>query len=334
MLTHSALVRELGLLTSTEPRRTPAWEALPRLPDRDERHAWDVWGRDDEIGTVNLIGPEQRLAAIRTVRTGEMISLNLPLDEPDPGLFSERSKYDHVVEVTEVGRDEHLDGFFPQGSSQWDGLRHIHAGRHGYYGGRTDEVLDSTDVLGIDRWSRHGIGGRGVLLDVARHLLDTGRDMAPDEPFEITVDLLEETAAAHDVRLKSGDLLLVRTGWTEWYSDLDLDRRHRMRGTVGSGFACPGLESTRSMAAWLWDQEVAAVAVDNPGVEVFPIDRDKGFLHRRLIALQGMPLGELWDLARLSAACEERGSREFLLFSGVMPLRRGVGSPANAHALL
>ena len=88
------------------------------------------------------------------------------------------------------------------------------------------------------------------------------------------------------------------------------------------------------MAGYLWDHEFAAVAMDNVGVEVFPVDRAKGFLHRRLIALQGMPLGELWHLRRLAEACAERGSHEFLLVSGVLPLPRGVGSPANAHAVL
>jgi len=57
-------------------------------------------------------------------------------------------------------------------------------------------------------------------------------------------------------------------------------------------------------------------------------------LHRRLIALQGMPLDELWHLRRLAEACAERGSHEFLLVSGILPLPRGVGSPANAHAVL
>lgn len=74
--------------------------------------------------------------------------------------------------------------------------------------------------------------------------------------------------------------------------------------------------------------------MDNVGVEVFPVNRTKGFLHRRLIALQGMPLGELWLLDRLARACAERGSYEFFLVSGVLPLPRGVGSPANAHAIL
>jgi hypothetical protein len=70
------------------------------------------------------------------------------------------------------------------------------------------------------------------------------------------------------------------------------------------------------------------------GVEVFPVDRAKGFLHRRLIPLQGMALGELWLLDELSRACAEEGRYEFLLVAAPLHLPRGVGSPANAYALL
>jgi hypothetical protein len=315
-------------------RRTPPFTQLPTLSDRDERHAWDVWGRDDEVGTLNLIGPPQRLAAAQLVRVGEMIPLTLPLDEPDPGLFEERTRYRHVIEDTGAGQDDRLDNLYLQFSSQWEGLRHIRAGRHGYWGGRQGSDLASSDVLGIDRWAEHGFGGRGVLVDVAAHLAATGEPMPPDAPFEITGELLDEVAAAQGLTFASGDILVVRTGWMEWYLELPTAVRAALRGTVGSGFACPGLESSQRTAAYLWDHEFAAVAVDNPGVEVFPVDREKGFLHRRLIALQGMALGELWSLRRLADACAARGAYDFLLVSGVLNLRRGVGSPANAYALV
>jgi kynurenine formamidase len=324
-------------MTTTEAittRRTPAFAELPALPDRDERHAWDVWGREDELGTLNLIGPAERIAAAALVRTGRTVSLNLPLDEPNPGLFPGRPTYTHVVEDLHGGHDDRLDGFFPQGSSQWDGLRHIRAGQHGYWGGRQEADLVETDVLGIDRWARAGVVGRGVLVDVAAHLERQGTPLVPDSAFAITPDLLEEVAAAQGTAFRSGDVLIVRTGWTQWYRALPQERRAALLGTVGSGFACPGLDGAQATAAWLWDREIAAVACDNVGVEVFPVDRAKGFLHRRLIPLQGMLLGELWLLDELSQVCAEAGRHEFLFFAGLLDLPRGVGSPANAYALL
>ena len=36
---------------------------------------WGRWGPDDQLGTLNFITPEMRLAAIRSVRTGRTVSL-------------------------------------------------------------------------------------------------------------------------------------------------------------------------------------------------------------------------------------------------------------------
>lgn len=33
---------------------------------------WGRWGEDDEIGTQNLIGPDQRKEAVKTVKTGRV----------------------------------------------------------------------------------------------------------------------------------------------------------------------------------------------------------------------------------------------------------------------
>ena len=36
---------------------------------------WDRWGPDDELGTLNFITPEKRVAAAREVRSGRTVSL-------------------------------------------------------------------------------------------------------------------------------------------------------------------------------------------------------------------------------------------------------------------
>ncbi|WP_448624412.1 cyclase family protein [Geodermatophilus sp. URMC 64] len=315
-------------------RRTPLFKELPFLPDSTERHAWDVWGRDDEIGSLNLVGREQVAHACGLVRDGRVVSLTLPLNEPDPGLFPDRHPYEHTVDVDRGGRDDKVDNFYLQFSSQWDGLRHVRFRQYGYWGGRQDTDLDAGDDLGIDRWSDHGLMGRGVLIDVARHMADRGTPLVMTEGFEITGDLISEIAAAEQVEFRSGDFLVLRTGWTEWYRTRPAEERAAMRGSVGHGFACPGLESSQDTAAFLWDHEFASVAGDNVAVERLPVDREKGFLHRRIIPLQGMALGEFWHLEELSAVCAETGRYDFLLVSAALKVPRGVGSPANAYAIV
>lgn len=315
-------------------RRTPPFTELPFLPNSTERHAWDVWGRDDEIGALNLVRAEQVSHACHLVRSGRVVSLTLPLNEPDPGLFPDRHPFEHTVEITRGGRDDKVDNLYLQFSSQWDGLRHVRFRQYGYWGGREETDLDAGDVLGIDRWSDRGLIGRGVLIDVARHLADRGAPLVMTEGFEITGELITEIARAQNVEFRSGDFLVLRTGWTEWYRNRPAEERAAMRGSVGRGFACPGLESSQDTAAFLWDHEFASVASDNVAVERLPVDREKGFLHRRIIPLQGMALGEFWHLEELSTMCTEVGHYDFLLVSAALKVPRGVGSPANAYAII
>jgi hypothetical protein len=56
-------------------------------------------------------------------------------------------------------------------------------------------------------------------------------------------------------------------------------------------------------------------------------------MHRPLIALLGLLLGECWKLDELAAACAADGKYEFLLTAKPLNLIGGVGSPANALAV-
>ena len=313
---------------------TPKFSDLPVLAGTEERHAWDVWGRNDNLGSLNRIGPEQIRAASRLVRTGRVIPLTLPLNEPSPSVFPFRESYEHTVERTRNGRDDKVDNLYLQFSSQWDGLRHVRFREHGYWGGRTEEDLDRTDDLGIDKWSRRGPMGRGVLIDVARYQSDQGAPLAADARFEITGELIDRIAAVQGVQFRPGDLMVLRTGWVEWYLSLPAEERDHLRGTVGHGLACAGLDSSRSTAEFLWNHGIVAVAADNLACEALPVDRDKGFLHRRLIPLLGMAIGELWHLPELSAHSAETGHYDFMLVSAALRIPRGVGTPANAFAIV
>ena len=45
---------------------------------------WGRWGPDDQIGTQNLIGPDQRIRAAGLVQSGKVFSLALPIDADGP----------------------------------------------------------------------------------------------------------------------------------------------------------------------------------------------------------------------------------------------------------
>ncbi len=102
----------------------------------------------------------------------------------------------------------------------------------------------------------------------------------------------------------------------------------------------PGLGPGAAIAEWLWDHGVAALAVDNPGVEPFPVTVAlpagggiNDSLHTRVLAMLGIPLGEFFDLDRLAATCEAQQRYEFLFTSAPLGIPGGIGSPPNALAL-
>ena len=215
-------------------------------------------------------------------------------------------------------------------------VRHIRFREFGYYGARQDEDLDGKGELGIEHWARHGIIGRGVLLDAAGYLEREGTPLDATKKFSMDGAFLERVAQAERLTLEPGDIVLLRTGWLTWYKSLDEAEREALRGTLHpgeGGMASLGLDASQDTAAWVWDHQIAAMAADNVALEAFPVDATIGFQHRRLIALQGMPIGEMWDLDELAHACARDGVYEFLLVSAPLYLPGGVGSPPNAYAI-
>ena len=162
----------------------PQYHELPLFEGKDERYAWDVWGPGDNLGTVNLLTPEVIREAAQLVKRGASFGLDLPLDlprrEPVPEGGTGRGPYVHKPTRHRGGGDDSLDNFYLQGSSQWDGLRHIRFREHGYYQGIQDEDLDATERIGMNYWGERGISGRGVLIDLPRYLgADFKMDRSP-----------------------------------------------------------------------------------------------------------------------------------------------------------
>jgi kynurenine formamidase len=304
----------------------PTYAELLARTDAPPGTSWGLFGARDELGTLNLLTPERARASAALVRTGQVFSLNWNVELPDPSPFR-KPPIRHQVGIGSVGRDDWMDRFYLQGSSQWDGLRHIAHPRHGFYNGVPAERVDdpSSDTLGIHLVARRGIVGRGVLLDVARHVR-----FGADEEFAITADLLDEVASSQGVAIEPGDVVLVRTGWTGWYAGLSQEERN----AVGMTRPQPGLAPVERTAEWLWDRQVAAVAADNLALETMPLHFEEGrCLHFWLIPCLGMPIGELWWLDDLATACAADGRWAFQLVSAPLNVRGGVGSPPNALAI-
>ena len=64
-----------------------------------------------------------------------------------------------------------------------------------------------------------------------------------------------------------------------------------------------------------------------------PTDGHTGLMHRAMIPLLGLAVGELWWLDDLAAACARDGRYESLVVASPLNLVGGVGTPANATAI-
>ena len=307
----------------------PDFDALPEIPGLGLRHAWEVFGADDVLGSINLVTDERVEAAARLIRSGRRISLDLPLNLPNPPLFG-REPFEHVVfPLNRNEMDDRVDNFHLQGSTQWDGLNHVRCREHGYWGGRTQDPTDGPNGLGVHHFTAHGIAGRGVLVDVAAWLGRQG-DYAPLDAQKITVDDLEATLQWQGVELQTGDVLCIRTGWSEGYLQLDAEAR----ATYAESPVFAGLAGSEDMARFLWNAHPAAVCCDNPAIEVVPGDPSEGSLHRRILPTLGMALGEMFDFETLAEECRDAGRWTFFFVAAPLNIPDALGSPGNAMAIL
>lgn len=287
------------------------------------RCAWAEFGPDDQRGTVNRLTDEIVAAAVAEVRTGQRVNISLPLTEPNPSFF-DRKPYRHTIMPMSIPflQDDVLDQFYPQCSTQWDGLRHRGDPRIGYYGGVSAQDAGSLDgKLGIGVWADTGLTGRGVLADI--DLPD------PADRHPLTPDEIERALARQGTHPRPGDILLVRTGYLGRFLAASPDERVRLRDSD----TCAGLDASEAMAAYLWDTGFAAVAVDNPTGEVSPRDPSVPSLHTLLIPMLGFALGEFFDLDELARVSAADGRYSCLVVSVPLNLPAGVGSPANAIAI-
>lgn len=132
----------------------------------------------------------------------------------------------------------------------------------------------------LDHWHRRGgIVARGVLIDYkdwyetqAAAEGKTGEDAVchPFDEHRITVADIERIARDQGVEFKPGDILIIRTGFTEIVENpqpLDLAKLST------PNFA--GMHGNLESVKWLWNRHFAAVAGDTIAFEaLMPVNED------------------------------------------------------------
>jgi hypothetical protein len=318
----------------------PPYAQLKRPDDTGLPLSWGTWGADDQLGTLNHITPQTVAAAAREIQRGERFNLDLPLHEPygviRPDAHRRRrapaqTLYTGSLPPHLLVRDDKLDDFFLQCSSQWDGLTHMGDARHGFYNGVQEHQVTQREGTrnGIEHLARFGVAGRAVLADLVRHFAALGRPWHP---------LAEQTASAEDlaaclqrqgVTLQPGDILLVRMGWV---AALHAARTEDARDALLRDWKFSGLSGEEDLWRFVWDRRVAALATDTVTVELWPIRPGRPSLHLAIARL-GLTIGEMFDLEALAEDCARDGRYTCFFTSKPLNVRGGVGSPPNAMAI-
>ena len=299
---------------------------------------WGRWGPDDEIGTLNLITDDAVKRAAACVKTGRRFSLAIPMSEDGPMLgnippgrqnptqhrFELHDPFTKDPDSVHVNTNEYTLNL--KSATHWSALGHVeYAGR--LYNGFPSTAIDERGAhsLGIDKVG--SIVTRGALLDVAR---SKGVDRLAGGTL-ITPDDLDEAAKAAGITLEPGDAVLIRTGAMRWLKEGDKESY----AGIYQGIAGPGIAS----AAWFREHDVAAVAVDTSGFEVWPRESADLLkvighpLHALCIVEMGLTMGQNFDLEALAADCATDGVYEFLLSASPEPFEGGLGGPVNPVAV-
>src|SRR5579872_6240527 len=265
---------------------------------------WGRWGKDDQMGAVNLITPAKRKQAAALVKDGVSVSMahnTLPAKSDDND-----SPFGHTM--TSTGKNP-LEGFYAMDliSVSYHGWAHTHMDSlcHMFYKGKmyngypqTDVTTEGATKLAITNF-KNGILSRGILMDIPRlkgvPYLTPGTAIYPED-----LDAWEKKAG---VKVGSGDVVIIRTG------------RWALRDAKG-----PWKISTNSAGLyvtcmkWLKARDAAVLGSDGAS-DVMPsgVAGVTQPVHQLAIIAMGMPIFDNLDLEAVSAEANKRQRWEFLV---------------------
>lgn len=289
---------------------------------------WGRWGADDELGSLNLMTPEVVKEAAGAVKTGKVYTLGIPIQSQGVPIMDYRGTPMRLTLQNEMdegiyepygcapgtGAHEDVLVFASHTTSHMDALCHVYGDKVHYNGipANSMKTISGASKLGIEKVG--GLAGRAVLLDMVKHFGDDGWVTLGRN---ITGDDLAACAAAEGVEVRAGDIVLVRTGYLDFWWD------NNAKGTPPpfeqAGIGVDG-------ANWLADRDVLAVGSDNAAVEVIPFDgNDFLNVHKILLVKAGIYLLEFLNFAEMAAdECYEG-----LMTVSPLKVTGATGSPIN-----
>jgi kynurenine formamidase len=278
---------------------------------------WGRWGKDDQIGALNLITTSKRKQAAGLVKDGVSVSLAADVDTvkavDNPNPFE--------LTMLGIGSDRIGVNYHGIAHTHLDSLAHINANGVFYNGYTPDPavVMKQGHARNSIHNVKNGIFTRGILIDIPR--LKGVPYLEPGTP--IYVEDLEAWEKKAGVKVSAGDALFVRTGvWARRKAEGPW-----LRGRAEGGRSA-GLDP--SVIPWLKQRDIAILGSDHPQY-VSPANL-RGAVHDFALLYLGVHLFDNCDLEALADTAASRKRWEFLLTAAPLPIRGGTGSPLNPVA--
>lgn len=270
---------------ATDYSKLPSFDELPKVEGMPQGCCWGVFdrnGKKDHLGCVNLLTPSVVQAALKEATDGESVSLNWGIGAINTPGFGRKGLVHKVLDFSEGpfglhGFDDEVE-FNTQCSSQWDSLVHFaHQPSKKSYNG----VIPSKDELSqpfgkkdmdkalpsLNHWhDRGGLVARGVLIDYKAWADHQGIKYDCFDAHQIKISDIEEIAKWEGVQFKQGDVLIVRSGFTEELGAMNAEQQEKALGTHRT---C-GVEGTVEAAKWHWNKHFSGVAGDAIAYEQIP----------------------------------------------------------------
>jgi kynurenine formamidase len=278
---------------------------------------WGRWGKDDQLGSANLVTAAKRKQAVALVKDGTTVSLahNVLTEKAEDN----SNPFEHTM-LRGNNMDRYAVSYHGYAHSHVDALCHILYKDQTYNGYARADVNTEKGCtkLGIDNL-KNGVVTRGILVDIPRL-----RNLPYLEPgTAIYVEDLEAWEKKSGVKITSGDAVLLRTG--RWA------RREKL-GPWNVGQSAAGLHA--SVAPWIKARGVAFLGSD-AAEDVTPsmVEGITLPIHTLMITGLGMNLLDNQDLEALGDTAARLNRWEFMLTIAPVPVTGGTGFPLNAIAM-
>ena len=306
-------------LSSQSPSPSTSHSVTPEEYERWKKDLsnWGRWGKDDQIGALNLITSSKRKQAASLVKEG--FSVSMAGDADTVKAVDNANPYE--LKMLTIGSDEIAVNYHGIAHTHLDSLAHINDNGVFYNGYKPD--ADKVLKQGHERNSIHnvknGIFTRGILIDIP--CLKGVPYLEPGTP--IYVEDLEAWEKKAGVKVSPGDALFVRTGVWARRKALGPWLRGRAEGGKSAGL-------DPSVIPWLKQRDIAILGSDHPQY-VSPSNL-RGAVHDFALLYLGVHLFDNCDLEALADAAAARKRWEFLLTAAPLPIVGGTGSPVNPIA--